>query len=99
MAENGKKNQELFRKISEKNDKALKVKAEKAKSGAWAWFSFTGMVGWTIAVPTILFTIFGNWLDKTYPSQVSWTITLLVSGMVIGCYLAWKWVSKVNKGK
>ncbi|MBI4977935.1 MAG: AtpZ/AtpI family protein [Spirochaetes bacterium] len=68
------------------------------KTSVFRWLGFSGIVGWSVAVPTVLFTMFGIWLDRSYPSRISWTITLLLVGVVTGCVIAWNWISKARRG-
>ena len=58
------------------------------------WFSLgmMGLVGWSVAIPTLLGIGLGWWIDATWPGRVSWTLTLLVVGAAIGCLNAWHWV-------
>lgn len=56
-----------------------------------------GMVGWSVAAPTLLGAFVGGWLDSRYPEGRSWTLALLVAGLVTGCVNAWYWVTKENK--
>lgn len=53
-----------------------------------------GMVGWSVAVPTLLGVALGIWLDKTFPQSFSWTLTGLILGLIAGCVIAWNWVIK-----
>jgi ATP synthase protein I len=39
----------------------------------------------------------GIWLDNRHPGSHSWTLTLLIIGLVIGCLNAWHWVDKEDK--
>ncbi len=36
----------------------------------------------------------GIWLDKHFPVKHSWTLSLLVAGIFIGCWNAWRWVAE-----
>jgi ATP synthase protein I len=56
-----------------------------------------GLVGWSIAVPTLLGTLLGLWLDARHPDGRSWTLALLVAGLVLGCVNAWRWVVKEER--
>lgn len=51
-----------------------------------------GMVGWTVAVPTVSGIFLGIWLDREWPVSFSWTLTLLVAGALVGSVMAWRWV-------
>jgi ATP synthase protein I len=52
-----------------------------------------GMVGWSIAVPTVCGALLGAWLDRHHSKGYSWTLALLAAGLVVGCAIAWHWVS------
>ena len=53
-----------------------------------------GMIGWSVAAPTIGGIFLGIWLDKAAPQTFSWTITLLFVGVVLGVVIAWRWVGR-----
>lgn len=74
---------------------ARKLKARRDSwSGVWFGLGMMGMVGWSVAVPTLLGATLGIWLDKHYPGDRSWTLALLVAGLAAGCMIAWRWVAK-----
>jgi hypothetical protein len=56
-----------------------------------------GLIGWSVAIPTLLGAACGIWLDTHYPGGRSWTLALLVAGLVIGCFNAWHWVAKEER--
>lgn len=58
------------------------------------WFGMFGMVGWSVAVPTLLAVALGVWLDRRWPVDFSWTLTLLVIGVALGCLNAWTWIKR-----
>ena len=60
------------------------------------WFSLGmfGLVGWSVAIPTLLGLAAGVWIDGHWPSRVSWTLMLLFVGLVFGCANAWYWVTQ-----
>lgn len=82
--------------IGEKENRKLKALHEKKRS-VWAGLGIFGMVGWSIAVPTVLGVALGLWLDKNNSESISWTLTLLVAGLFLGCQMAWQWVAKEDK--
>ncbi|MCA8869778.1 MAG: AtpZ/AtpI family protein [Rhodobacteraceae bacterium] len=53
-----------------------------------------GMIGWSIAVPTVGGAFLGLWLDRVAPQNFSWTIALLLGGVVLGGFIAWGWIGK-----
>jgi ATP synthase protein I len=77
---------------------ARKLKARRDGSeGVWFGLGMMGLIGWSVAVPTVLGAALGLWLDKHYPGGHSWTLALLVAGLVIGCLNAWRWVASEDR--
>ena len=77
---------------------ARKLKARRHPSpGVWFGLGMMGLIGWSVAVPTLVGAALGLWLDAHYPGQHSWTLALLVAGLVIGCVNAWLWVAKEDR--
>lgn len=94
---NKKKKRNIYsQKVGEKEKRKLKALREKKKS-IWSGLGMFGMVGWSVAIPTLLGAILGIWLDEIYPQSFSWTLTFLVIGLLIGCVIAWFWVSNEDK--
>ena len=56
-----------------------------------------GLVGWSVALPTVLFIALGAWIDSRFPSRHSWTLMLLFVGVVIGCLNAWFWIKRESR--
>lgn len=63
----------------------------------WFGLGMFGLIGWSVAVPTVLGTLLGVWMDRRWPGQVSWTLTLLILGVVVGCANAWRWVQREGR--
>ena len=76
---------------------ARKLRARKSTQGVWFGLGMMGLIGWSVVVPTLLGAALGIWLDNRHPGKYSWTLMLLVIGLVIGCLNAWHWVSKEDK--
>lgn len=75
-----------------------KLKAQRnAKNIIWFGLGMLGLIGWSVAVPTLIGAAIGLWLDKSHPGTHSWTLTLLIIGLVIGCLNAWHWIKKESK--
>lgn len=77
---------------------ARKLKARRdASQGVWFGLGMMGLVGWSVVVPTLLGAALGIWLDNHQLGSYSWTLMLLIIGLVIGCLNAWYWVSKQDQ--
>jgi ATP synthase protein I len=77
---------------------ARKLKARRsATRSVWFGLGMSGLVGWSVTVPTLIGAALGFWVDKHYPSPYSWTLMLLLLGLVIGCLNAWHWVDSEYK--
>jgi ATP synthase protein I len=64
----------------------------------WAWLGTFGLVGWTIAVPTVLGLALGRFIDDRVETSLSFTITFLVAGVAVGVSMAWYWVRRESEG-
>ncbi len=53
-----------------------------------------GILGWTIVVPTLLCLFIGRWLDRTFKTDVFFSATLLMIGVAIGFWSAWRWMHR-----
>lgn len=72
-----------------------KVKARRKKErGIWLGLGMIGTVGWSIAVPTLIGVELGIWIDKRWPGRISWTLTFLFAGLMLGSINAYYWVRK-----
>ncbi len=52
-----------------------------------------GVLGWIIVVPLLLGVFAGRWLDRTFGTGIFWTAPLLLLGLALGCWSAWKWMN------
>jgi ATP synthase protein I len=84
------------RRVAAKADRKLKAQREGSRS-VWFGLGMLGTVGWSVAVPTLLGCLLGHWWDRHHPGPHSWTLALLVAGLVIGCVNAWYWLSRENQ--
>ena len=83
---------EFVRQVTAKAARKLSVQRE-GKQGVWFGLGMSGLIGWYVAVPTLLGALLGLWLDRRHPGTRSWTLMLLVAGLCIGCANAWHWVA------
>lgn len=75
-----------------------KLIARRKKGSVWFGLGMIGMVGWSVAVPTVAGALVGAWLDRRNPSgRHHWTLALLMAGLCVGCWNAWRWVGKETR--
>lgn len=85
--------EEFRRKVEAKQKRKLRARRQ-GDRGVWFSFGMFGLVGWSVAVPALIFIALGIWIDATFQSRYSWTLMLLVIGIALGCLNAWFWVSR-----
>ena len=78
--------------IGEKETRKIRARRHKNR-GIWFGFGTFGMVGWSVAIPTLLGVALGIWIDGNWPSRFSWTLMLLLGGLLVGCLSAWFWLN------
>ena len=77
---------------------ALRKRARKRyRESAWYGLGMFGLVGWSVAVPIVAGIATGVWIDRRWPGDVSWTLTLLLAGAVLGAFNAWYWVQREGR--
>lgn len=64
------------------------------RDSVWFGLGTVGLVGWSVVLPTVAGVFLGVWLDRQLPGRASWTLMLLALGVMVGCGLAWHWVSR-----
>lgn len=97
QADNTEKNRAAFsRQVGAKAARKLRAQRHVTRT-IWYGLGMMGLVGWSVVVPTLLGAALGIWLDKHHPGTHSWTLTLLIIGLTLGCLNAWHWVAKEDK--
>lgn len=84
------------RRIEDKAKRKLKARSHVNRT-VWHGLGMMGLVGWSVVIPTILGAALGIWLDNHYSGRHSWTLMLLLIGLILGCLNAWRWVAKEEK--
>lgn len=84
--------------IKVEKDTTKKIKAQKEGKEILFGLGLFGIVGWSIAIPTLIGVAIGVQLDKNYNYDFSWTLTLLFAGIIMGCFNAWYWVKGKSEG-
>ena len=81
------------RRVDEEEKRRLRAMREKDR-GIWFGLGTFGIVGWSVVVPTAVGTAIGIWIDGRASGGYSWTLTLMLAGLAVGCLNAWYWVGK-----
>jgi len=90
--------EDLEREAGTKQQRKLAARHEGERS-AWFGLGMFGLVGWSVAIPTVVGIAIGLWIDDRWPSRFSWTLMLLVVGLAIGCFNAWWWVQRESRNE
>jgi ATP synthase protein I len=98
--EPGSTRQRKERRLSEEVERRRrrKLRARRQKEGSvWFGLGMFGLVGWSVAIPVLIFLALGVWIDRRTGGPFSWTLMLLVLGVILGSVHAWFWISKERK--
>lgn len=89
---------EIEDQIARREERRIRSRHER-RHQVWFGLGMFGLVGWSVAIPTLLGAAIGMWIDRTWQSRHSWTLMLLVCGLVMGCVNAWWWVQREGKSR
>lgn len=90
-------NDELSKLVGKKEARKIRSREEGKKGGLWFGLGMFGLIGWAVAIPTLIFIALGVYLDETHGSNYSWTLMLLFLGIIVGSFNAWYWVKHESK--
>ena len=86
----------LSEEVGAKADRKLRARRHSADD-VWFGLGMMGVIGWSVAIPTLLGATMGLWLDRHYPGRHGWTLALLAAGLALGCFNAWHWVANEDR--
>ena len=79
---------------------ARKARARRqGKRGLAFGLGMFGLVGWSVTLPTLLGIALGVWIDGRTTSPYSWTLMLMLGGLIVGCFNAWYWLRREMDGE
>jgi ATP synthase protein I len=82
--------------VTARTERKRRARAE--DRSVWFGLGMFGVVGWSVALPTVLGIMVGLWLDDRLDSGgTSWTLTFLGIGLGVGCLIAWQWVRREGR--
>lgn len=84
---------DLGRTVGHRANRKRKARSTQHRA-AWFGLGMFGLVGWSVAIPTLTGIAVGVWADKRWPGNPSWTLTLLIIGVALGCLNAWYWIKQ-----
>jgi len=84
----------MTRDIGRKAVRKQRARKFKEEQSLWFGLGMFGLVGWSVAIPTLISLALGIWLDSHLNNRFSWTLMFLFIGIVLGCVNAWYWVSR-----
>ena len=82
--------------VGRKAERKLRARRT-GRRGVWFGLGMFGLVGWAVALPTVGGVALGLWLDARWPSRISWTLTLMLTGALLGSLNAWYWVTRESR--
>lgn len=77
--------------------KQMELARKHRRESAWYGLGMFGLVGWSVAVPVVAGVALGVWIDRRWPGDISWTLTLLLAGAALGAFNAWYWVQREGR--
>ncbi len=83
----------LIREVGLRQARILRGRKEGAPN-FWRAVAMVGAIGWAVALPTLIGVGIGTWIDHRWHSRYSWTLILLLAGLVMGCVDAWIRISR-----
>lgn len=87
----------LAQQVHKKAERRRWAQSQKRRS-VWFGFGMFGLIGWAVAIPTVLGIVLGIWLDHHWPvGRISWTLSLLFVGIILGCLNAWRWIARERR--
>jgi ATP synthase protein I len=86
----------LLGKVGGKEARKIKALQEKDRD-VWFGLGMFGLVGWSVAIPTLIGIAVGVWLDKAMVDNYSWTLMCLIIGVALGRLNAWFWLQREGR--
>jgi ATP synthase protein I len=83
---------DLQRAVQQREERHRRWESQGERS-LWKNLSMVGALGWLVVVPTLIGVLLGRWLDGVFATGVLFSGALIVLGVSLGGYLAWR---KIN---
>ncbi|HHP7237738.1 AtpZ/AtpI family protein [Longibacter sp.] len=96
MSEKPDTEEDFAQTIHEKEQRKADARKRK-RPGIVFGMGMFGLVGWSVAIPTLLCLALGIWIDARYETRFSWTLMMLAFGITLGGMTAWYWVREESR--
>ena len=83
--------EELLQEVKRRAERDQRWRRE-GEPGLMRQVAAVGVMGWIVVVPTLAGVVCGRWLDQRWDSGITATGALLVLGLALGCWSAWRWM-------
>ncbi len=88
-----KRHRDFEKAVVQRRKRRLKAERQKGR-GIWMGMGMFGLVGWSVAVPTLAGLFLGLWLDARTETNFSWAFALMAGGLTLGLINVWNWMQK-----
>ncbi len=82
---------EMIASIRERTERRQRAERE-GEPSLGRYLAQIGVLGWMIVLPGLIGVFAGRMLDCWMGSGIFWTGPLLIAGVAIGCWGAWRWM-------
>jgi ATP synthase protein I len=89
-----KTDKEPMAEAARKRSRRRKLWMDEGESSVLRFVGQIGVLGWIIVTPTLIGLFLGRWLDHRFGTGIFWSAPLLMVGVVVGSYSAWKWIHR-----
>ena len=96
------KEQDFFRNVNVREKRKIRSRG-KNYDEVWFGLGMFGVVGWSVSIPTVIGAFVGIWIDLNWQGGYSWTLMLIVLGLMVGYINSWFWIkrqrNKINEDR
>lgn len=79
--------------VERKEQRKLRARGREGRNVFYGLGMF-GIIGWSVAIPTLIGLALGIWIDRRWPGEFSWTLTLMAGGLLLGGFIAYTWMKR-----
>lgn len=81
----------LTKAVREQRDRRKRWRTE-GEPSTMKFVGQIGVLGWIIVAPALVGLFIGRWIDHKFGTGIFWSAPLLLIGVTIGCWSAWRWM-------